>query len=272
MMKTAAKIVKSVFRGRSKTNPRFRKISWVQEKILKHQEDQTIKTVAFENFSVSYKRPYELLHTYKEIFEREIYRFTTSSSNPLIIDCGANIGLSVLYYKTIYPAANVIAFEPDANNFQLLQKNINQNKCQQVTLRQEAVWIANGNISFSANETEASRISEQESKTVLVASVRFNDFLNQFKEIDFLKMDIEGAEWEVIRDCATNLPKIKNLFLEYHGKVDETQKLNDLLKIVNEAGFSVYMKMAADQLSHPFVEKTLDLPYDVQLNLFCYKQ
>lgn len=270
-MKTAAKIVKSIFRRKEERQRNFKHITWMQEKIIKHQDDQRIKKLSIDGLIISYKRPYELLHTYKEIFQREIYRFHSEKNNPLIIDCGANIGISVLYYKSIYPDAKVIAFEPDTNNFRLLEENVRQNGYQHVTLHQEAVWTSDGEIIFSANETEASHIAKQGDSGQAVKSIRFNDFLSKQPQIDFLKIDIEGAEWEVITDCAANLSKVNNLFLEYHGKVHETSKLVDLLRFVREAGFSVYIKMAADQLYHPFIDKTLPLPYDVQLNLFCYK-
>lgn len=270
-MKTATKIVKSIFRKRSGRKGNFRKLPWVQEKILKHQDDQTVKKASFDKFTVYYKRPYELLHTYKEIFEREIYRFTPHRTSPVIVDCGSNIGLSVLYYKQLSPNATILAFEPDENNFQLLSKNVAVNNLRNVTLRKEAVWKQNGNISFSANETEASHISHDESSANLVKSVRLKDILESMEKIDLLKIDIEGAEWEVMQDCAQSLQSVDHLFLEYHGKASETHKLVDLLGIVKEAGFSVYLKMAADQMQHPFVERTLPLPYDVQLNLFCYR-
>ncbi|RZJ99929.1 MAG: FkbM family methyltransferase [Flavobacterium sp.] len=265
-------MVKSIFKKRRRQQGSFKRISWLKEKILKHQEDQQIKTARVNKFLVSYKRPYELLHTYREIFEREIYRFSSNKPSPVIIDCGANIGLSVLYYKELFPAAQVIAFEPDQSNFHLLERNVAQNHLNDVTLYQKAVWIADQIISFSANETEASHIVTDKNTGVTVPAIRFRDFLTRFDEIDFLKIDIEGAEWEVIRDCATSLSKVQKLFLEYHGKVHETEKLTHLLSIANDAGFSVYIKMAADHLAFPFVEKTLGLTYDVQLNLFCYKK
>ncbi|HET7897296.1 MAG TPA: FkbM family methyltransferase, partial [Flavisolibacter sp.] len=123
----------------------------------------------------------------------------------------------------------------------------------------------------AANETEASHIEAGGNTGVTVPAIRFSEFLAQQEQIDFLKMDIEGAEWEVIRDCSANLSKIKNLFLEYHGKVQDAERLSGLIAIVKAAGFSVYIKMAADLMQHPFVEKKLDLPYEVQLNLFCFK-
>src|SRR5688572_3562695 len=89
--------------NKKKTKSRFSSITWLQEKQLKHQDDQTLKTFKIGDLQIRYKRPYELLHTYKELFEDEIYRFTAAHSSPLIIDCGANIGLSILYFKQLYP-------------------------------------------------------------------------------------------------------------------------------------------------------------------------
>src|SRR5688572_8635835 len=51
--------------------------------------------------------------SYSEIFKRGIYRFETPSESPQIIDCGANIGLSVIYFKRLFPAARITAFEAD---------------------------------------------------------------------------------------------------------------------------------------------------------------
>ena len=51
--------------------------------------------------------------TYKELFEKKIYKFVPTSDTPLIIDCGANMGLSLLFFSKRYPTARIIAFEPD---------------------------------------------------------------------------------------------------------------------------------------------------------------
>jgi FkbM family methyltransferase len=247
------------------------KISWLNEKILKHQEDQQVKSISLGKFNVFYKRPYELLHTYTEIFTNGIYLFHCATEAPFIIDCGSNIGMSVLNFKTQYPKAKVIAFEPDSNNFELLKKNIETNQLKNVELRQAAVWTQTGKISFEASATEASHISEREESGKQVDSQRLADLLSSVSEVHFMKIDIEGAEWQVIRDCAEELHKVQNLFLEYHGKANETQKLKDIFGILQRAGFSVYVQNAADNLRHPFVNKTTDTIYDVQLNLYCYK-
>lgn len=273
MNKVAANIVKGLVGRLRKANVEQKStgLSWLQKKWLKHQDDQTVKEHQFRNFKVAYKRPYELLHTYEELFQKELYRFNTISATPLILDCGANIGISTLYFKWAYPQARVVVFEPDTANFQLLSKNCTQNGLQQVELHQAAIWTNNGFISFDAKESEGSRIAESNESAHRVKCFRLADLLAAESNIDFLKMDIEGAEYEVLKDAATQLHKVQNFFLEYHGKASETYKLDEIFAILKEAGFAVYIKMAADNLNHPFVQKATGTIYDVQLNLFCYR-
>jgi FkbM family methyltransferase len=249
------------------------KLSWVQEKILKHQEDRQEKKIKIQGLKINYIRPYEVLHTYKDIFENEIYKFSASSDRPVIIDCGSNIGLSVLYYKFLYPNAVVIAYEPDKKNFQLLAKNIADNRLQQVILYEAAVWVENGKISFASNAAEGSSIAltNEGDNVVTVSAVRLADVLNKYEKIDFLKMDIEGAEDKVVADCGPLLSRIENLFLEYHGTINETEKLTMILKMLSECGFKVYLNNAANHLQSPFYEKNSGARHHVQLNLFCYR-
>ncbi len=249
------------------------RITWLNEKILKHQEDQKVKNIANSKFKFFYKRPYEFLHTYEDIFSKEIYRFKASGERPVIIDCGANIGVSVLYFKSLYPDSTIIAFEPDANNFDLLKSNVLINGLQNVDLRKAAVWITEGEISFESSGSEASHISATAQPSAqAIPSVRLADILSGFQKIDFLKIDIEGAEWEVLNDAKAELGKVMHLFLEYHGKATETSKLIDLLQIVQNAGFAAYVQNAATGIKYPFLSTDKKFTvYDVQLNIFCFR-
>ena len=258
--------------SQAKTKTRFKNFTWMQKRILKHLDDQSVKSFAFDKFTVFYKRPYELIKTYEEIFVDEIYRFQAKNEQPVIIDCGANIGLSSLYFKSIYPNATLHAFEPDASLFQLLQQNAKVNKFENTHLHQTAVWIEDTDLSFSSKGSEASHIDLSNQSEHKVKAIRLAHFLTQFDQIDFLKMDIEGAEFQVVADSLDQLKKVDHFFLEYHGKVDQTKQLYTLLQQVESIGFSVYIKMAADHLTSPFYQKQTGTPYDVQLNIFCYKQ
>ncbi len=66
------------------------------------------------------------LHGLNEIFVEEVYRFQSDTNTPLIIDCGSNIGLSIIYFKRLFPEAKIIGFEPDNEIFKILENNINQ--------------------------------------------------------------------------------------------------------------------------------------------------
>ncbi len=273
-MKRISNIVKGIVGKLPLKNQKnlFERISWTNEKILKHQGGSLVKQITVSGLNISYRRPYELLHTYHELFVNQIYRFKAASDKPVIIDCGSNIGVSVLYFKTLYPGALITAFEPDKQNFSLLKLNVETNKLSGVTLCNSAVWIHNDVISFSSSGSEASHISDgADSSSTTIKATRLNDMLEEHETIDFLKIDIEGAEWEVLKDCAKNLQKVEHLFLEYHGKTGENEKLNNILSIINQVGFSVYFQNAADLLTQPFLHKTTGTLYDVQLNIFCFR-
>jgi len=251
---------------------RFKKISWLKTKIIKHENDFKIKRFKTPTFEIYYQKPYELLHTYNDIFVDEIYKFDSTNDAPTIIDCGSNIGLSILYFKTLFKNANIVAFEPDENNYLLLEKNIKENQLKEVNLQKKAVWINNDEIQFEAKGTEASKIDFSNNLTgITVQCARLKDVIEKYDEIDFLKIDIEGAEYEVLLDIQHSLKKINNIFLEYHGKINEIKKLRDIIKIMAENSFKIYIKNAADLLSQPFFNKKTELPYDVQLNIFCFK-
>jgi FkbM family methyltransferase len=274
MKKIAANIIKGIIKRVSHRNGKTgaHDMGWLQTKILKHQEDQQVKEFRIRNLKIVYRRPYELLHAYREIFEHGIYHFSTKKADPLIIDCGANIGLGTLYFKQLYPQATVLAFEPDENNYRLLEENCRRNGLQQVQLFAAAVWTEDGTISFASKGSEASHIEEQVSgDAIRVPCVRLSGIMQKHDQIDFLKLDIEGAEYKVVMDSAAALKKVQNLFLEYHGKAEETYKLEDIFAILRQAGFQVYIKNAADALQQPFVQKKTDTPFDVQLNIFCYR-
>ncbi len=266
-------IIKGIFRKKVSLSSRFETLSWLQQKKIKHLDDYSDKVVSLSEKMIYYKHPYEFLHTYEDIFVKEIYSFHSDKQAPFILDCGANIGISILYFKSIFPDAIIVAFEADKNNFEILKKNISRNNLINVELLNEAVWIHNDGVYFDAVGKEDGHISTNgEIGQELTKSKRLATVLENAAHIDFLKMDIEGAEYEVLKDCAINLHKIENMFIEYHGKIGETNKLRDILSLIEENGFSVYIKNAADSLSHPYIDRNTNGLYDVQLNLFCYKE
>jgi FkbM family methyltransferase len=215
--------------------------------------------------------PFWYLQTYDEIFSNQIYSFRAKRSDPLIIDCGANIGLSTIYFKYIYPKSRIIAFEPDPEIFQVLETNIKTFQFSDVTLYERAVWVVETQLGFQSDGSVGGALvpDEIDKKHMQVKTVRLKDFLDQ--EVDFLKMDIEGAEYEVILDSSDALNQVDNLFVEYHGKKGEPQKLHEILQIICDQGFRYHLK-EANPVRHPFILGERKRKYDLQLNIFAFRE
>jgi FkbM family methyltransferase len=213
----------------------------------------------------------EYLHGIKEIFIEEIYK-QTLPANAFILDCGANIGLSAIYLKKICPTARIIAFEPDVNNFNLLQKNIASHGLQDIELKNEAVWKEEAMISFESEGTMSSKIAfnQEAGASKLTKAVRLKNYLN--RKIDFLKIDIEGAEYQVLCDISDHLNFVHNLFVEYHGMFGQMAELSELFDLFSKKGFRYYIKEATVVYQTPFVRKKKNaIIYDIQLNIFCFR-
>jgi FkbM family methyltransferase len=211
------------------------------------------------------------LHSYQEILVSEIYRFEAQTDSPLIVDCGANIGFSVVYFKHLYPRARVIAFEPEPTLYGMLQRNIEAMELTGVELHCSAVWIEHTSLEFTPNGSVGGHFTRDSDggPRQMVSAIRLRELLDQ--HIDFLKLDIEGAEAVVLRDCADKLGNVDCFFFEYHGLPKEAQVLDDLLRLCRLSGFRYYIKEARN-VSHPFLSREREWPYDLQLNIYAFRE
>ncbi|MCF8321918.1 MAG: FkbM family methyltransferase [Flavobacterium sp.] len=207
----------------------------------------------------------------EELFQSEMYKFKSTSSNPYIIDCGANIGMSVIYFKQLYPSASIIAFEADDYIFSFLEKNVKSYGFENVELINKAVWNSEDTLSFLIEGGAGGRLEVENTlgnyKKVPCTSLK--KYLID-RKVDFLKIDIEGAEYEVLKDIENELYNVDAIFIEYHSIQDKKQNLHKILKIVQDAGFNYHIKEAYTS-KHPFMERNLNFGMDLQLNIFCIK-
>jgi FkbM family methyltransferase len=209
------------------------------------------------------------LDMYDEIFEREIYKFRTTHSTPYIIDGGANIGLSVIYFKRMFPNSHIVAFEADPDIFALLENNLRNWGYDDVELFCCALWSDDTTLRFQSEGSYAGRLSmENEPEGRLVPAVRLNKFLN--RPVSLLKLDIEGAETDVLKDCADLLINAENVFVEYHSFPNAPQTLDQVLKILASAGLRVHLHTHS-QSPQPFVARKFAYGMDMQVNIFAYR-
>ena len=207
---------------------------------------------------------------FKDIFADRNYAFP-SPENPIILDCGANVGSSVAFFKREYPHAHITAYEADKAIFSYLEENVKRNNFHDITLINKAIWTHNEGIEIGSEGADGGGIFSEE-KRHQVDSIRLSEELEKFKTIDLLKIDIEGAETEVIKDCEHELHRIHHIFIEYHSYVDKQQDLGEILQILEQQNFRYFIKSEADR-EQPFLNRKnkSNPPMDLQLNIFAYR-
>ncbi|TLV01580.1 FkbM family methyltransferase [Dyadobacter luticola] len=232
----------------------------------------TMKKVQFGNFKLQVPDVMSFLWQHKEIFADEFYYFEAPSAAPVIFDCGANVGMSILYFKKLFPDAQITAFEAEPRIAALLKSNLQENNIADVEIVDKAVWTDENGIWFGSEDADSSSIySVAEKKKI--PSVRLKDYLLRETHIDFLKIDIEGAENDVLTDCKYALGHVQNLFVEFHSYIGHIQDLANVVKIFEESGFRYYIDTNQHRLK-PFTNHRYrgNDVMDLQLNIFGWRE
>jgi len=211
------------------------------------------------------------LSSYQEIFVEQIYSFNSASPVPRILDLGANIGLSVLYFKQLYPEAHITAFEADPAIFKHLEQNVYGSGYRDVRLVNKAVWNENTSLRFSCEGADGGRIARENDDNVISVEAEDIREILQSDSYDFLKMDIEGAEEIVFPACQEFLPEFNQIFIEYHSIVGHKQCLDRIITMLSMASFRVYIHNVTQRRS-PFMTSRTNSRFDLQLNIFAWKE
>jgi FkbM family methyltransferase len=165
---------------------------------------------------------------FREIFVRNEYAFQATNDRPVIFDCGANIGMATLFFKWLYPGCEIHAFEPHPETFAVLSENVTRNQLTHVALHNVALVAKAGRFDLftpaagsGMTSTLAGRSGGSPVLRLTVEGKPLSTYVGA-KEIDFLKMDVEGAEEPVLRELASagRLRNIKELAIEYHHNVE----------------------------------------------------
>lgn len=184
------------------------------------------------------------LQTFNQVFLNMEYGYKLSFTPKFIIDCGANIGLATLFFKSKYPSSTIVSIEPETSNYKSLLKNTK--KYNNIYTIQAGIWNKNtflnvedvwnfGNWGFVCTE-----VNKNEKNCIQALTI--NDIMLRFKktEIDLLKIDIEGAELEVFSSNYEEwLPKTKVLMIELHDAY-RVGCSNSFFKAIVNYNFSIY--------------------------------
>lgn len=166
-------------------------------------------------------------HCFNQVFLDLDYDFDLDFRPSFIVDCGANVGLSSLFFHRKYPEAEIVAVEPETSNYEMLVKNAAAYK--NIHPLRYGIWNKNINLEiideskgedkwgFKVQETSPGTPGSIEAITIAEIMKRFGR-----DEIDVLKIDIEGSELEVFSSNYESwLPKTRIIMIELH---DRTRK------------------------------------------------
>ena len=174
----------------------------------------------------------------RSFFLNDEYRFELRD-NPVIIDAGSNIGIGLIYFNHVYKNSKLISLEADKNIFEnYLKKNVNSFNLNNVTLINKALYSSEGDLKFNATGLDDGAVSE--TGNVIVESITLDSLIKTYGEIDLLKIDIEGAELEVLKSSKL-LQKVQNIYIEMEMSHHQDYE-DEILKILKDNSFSYYIR------------------------------
>jgi FkbM family methyltransferase len=214
------------------------------ERLYDHYKDgprAAPATIRYLDWTFEVPDPIAFLYQAREIVVQGIYDFPCDVPDPVILDCGANVGVSAVYLATRHPEANLVLFEADPIIADYLGRNLAHNGLSHIPVIRAAVWVHAQGVDFTPEGSEGGSILGV-GPSFRVDSLRLRDFLAGLTRVDFLKMDIEGAEAEVLQDCAELLGRVGFAFVESHCWRHRPQTLHQVLEILFRAGFRYYLE------------------------------
>lgn len=166
------------------------------------------------------------------------------SEGDIVIDAGANEGiLTLVYSRKVGPAGKVFAFEPDEKNVEKLGLNLELNEnTQNVQLEQKGLWSRSDIKNFYQSGSVGSSIFYEEPQAVKrsIPVVSIDEFVKDQKlsKVDFIKMDIEGAEIEALLGARKTLLSLKpNMAIASYHIIDGEPTHRKLEEFLEEIGF-----------------------------------
>jgi len=196
-------------------------------------------------YTVYFNNSEEYHRIKREVWGANCYYVELEKESPKIMDAGAHIGITSLYFKKLWPKAKILALEPLLANYQLLEKNVFVN---QLDIEIENVALAHqeGAARFYYDKSDSAWYStagfnpgawngDQESEETQVLTKPLSHYLGE--EWDLIKIDIEGAEDNVIFEARKYLTKCPQYLIEFHPI--EHHGMERIIDVFEELGYMV---------------------------------
>jgi FkbM family methyltransferase len=158
---------------------------------------------------------------FEHVFVKKEYEFRLREKPSIIVDVGANVGMSAVYFSQRYPDARVIAIEPEPGNFDILSRN--SERFTNIVPVHAGLWNRDGYVTIrdGGQGNWGMRVSDvTEPSDSLVRALRIQTLLKKYniQQIDLLKIDAEGAECEILEDFPSWIDRVRFICAELHDR------------------------------------------------------
>lgn len=202
-------------------------------------------------FKILLRRESTDFHVFYDIFIKDQFKPLTDlihemsyTNVSVVVDVGAYVGCSSVYFKLLFPSASIYAIEPDLKNHAILNQNVSINNYSDIILIKDALWTDNSLLKigndFADGREWAIRVKPAGTQFASnmdrhVKGITLDDISAMYliKKIDILKINIEGAEKYLFNNAATAaklLSKVNILYLDVHPQEIEISHVEDLVR------------------------------------------
>lgn len=196
-----------------------------------------------KNWTVLTKSP--LYYIVKDVNRYE--KFYTVSPGDVVIDAGANEGiLSVIYSQKVKENGKIFSFEPDCQNVEAFKVTVSLNPTpSNIELIEKGIWFKNMELKFHEGGNVASSIYYEGenfiTKNIQVVSIDEFVMDQNIQKLDFVKMDIEGAEIEAVRGAVNSLKTLNpNFAIASYHVINGKHTYKNLEKLFSEYNYPYY--------------------------------
>jgi len=253
------------------------------ERRLARAPRRSTRVVSALGMSLEVPDAASFLGAFQEIFVERSLTFPGWGAAPRILDLGANIGLSVLYFLREHPDAVLTALEPDPALFRVLERNVRENGGGRAVLLNQAAWTGAGTLRFQSDGADGGHVvtgggapaaegaareagSAAPGRVIEVPAVDVAALFDA-GPYDVVKIDIEGAESVVLPALGERLRRVRYLFVEYHAAAAAPAPLAALIAPMEAAGLTVQVHTVRAP-AHPFHGEPSTEPLEQILHLY----
>ena len=170
---------------------------------------------------------------FHEAFVKQFHLPPEQISPATVLDLGCNIGLTVAHFEALWPDADIIGVDLDADNCVVARRN-----CRRSRILNVAVSAISGRQTYSGEEAWSFRLDPSGDRVVESRTLdELTDLIGG--RADFVKMDIEGAEWEVVQAPGEWPQRVGSLLIEIHGNEGRRQEgIDEMMGHLRVKGFT----------------------------------